>query len=50
MIILHHYSAFFNSGSNVSGIIKVDFSIAHEPRSVLVSGNAGKVKVHLAAG
>mgnify|MGYP006918157101 CR=1 FL=1 len=50
MIILHDYPPFFNSGSNVSGIIKVDFSIADKPCTILVSSNTCKTKVYLATG
>ena len=50
MIILHYYSAFFNSGSNVSGIIEIYFPIADEPCTILVSSNTCKTKVYLAAG
>ena len=49
MTILHDYSAFFNSGSNISGIIKINFSIADVPYALIIFCQSGIIEVYCAS-
>ena len=46
MIILHDYPPFFNSGSDISGIIEVYLSIFHIPNTIVVFRQTGIIKVN----